>query len=34
MCTLITSEKKIDKDYEVKLIHTKPGMGFIFKMDL
>lgn len=26
--------KKIDKDYEVKLIHTKPGMGFIFKMDL
>ena len=26
--------KKIDKDYEGKLIHTKPGMGFIFKMDL
>ena len=26
--------KKIDKDHEVKLIHTKPGMGFIFKMDL
>jgi DNA-binding response OmpR family regulator len=25
--------KKIDKDHEVKLIHTKPGMGFIFKMD-
>ena len=23
--------KKIDKDYEVKLIHTKPGLGFIFK---
>jgi DNA-binding response OmpR family regulator len=23
--------KKIDKNYEVKLIHTKPGMGFIFK---
>ena len=23
--------KKIDKDYQVKLIHTKPGMGFIFK---
>ncbi len=22
--------KKIDRDYEVKLIHTKPGMGFIF----
>ena len=21
--------KKIDRDYEVKLIHTKPGMGFI-----
>lgn len=21
--------KKIDKDYDVKLIHTKPGMGFI-----
>ena len=26
--------KKIDKEHEVKLIHTKPGMGFIFKMDL
>lgn len=25
--------KKIDKDYEVKLIHTKPGLGFIFKKD-
>ena len=23
--------KKIDKNYAVKLIHTKPGMGFIFK---
>lgn len=23
--------KKIDKNYEAKLIHTKPGMGFIFK---
>jgi len=23
--------KKIDKDFPVKLIHTKPGMGFIFK---
>lgn len=23
--------KKIDKNYDVKLIHTKPGMGFIFK---
>ncbi|HMG11039.1 MAG TPA: response regulator transcription factor [Mucilaginibacter sp.] len=23
--------KKIDKDHEVKLIHTRPGMGFIFK---
>jgi len=23
--------KKIDKDFEVKLIHTKPGLGFIFK---
>lgn len=25
--------KKIDKDFEVKLIHTKPGLGFIFKKD-
>ncbi len=25
--------KKIDKDHEVKLIHTKPGLGFIFKKD-
>jgi len=25
--------KKIDKDFDVKLIHTKPGMGFIFKQD-
>ena len=23
--------KKIDKDFQNKLIHTKPGMGFIFK---
>lgn len=23
--------KKIDRDFEIKLIHTKPGMGFIFK---
>lgn len=23
--------KKVDKAFEVKLIHTKPGMGFIFK---
>lgn len=23
--------KKIDKDHAVKLIHTKPGIGFIFK---
>lgn len=23
--------KKIDKDYAVKLIHTKPGLGFILK---
>lgn len=23
--------KKIDKDHQVKLIHTKPGIGFIFK---
>ncbi|MET6997495.1 response regulator transcription factor [Chitinophaga defluvii] len=23
--------KKIDKDFDVKLIHTKPGLGFIFK---
>ncbi|MNY79831.1 Transcriptional activator protein CopR [compost metagenome] len=23
--------KKIDKNHVVKLIHTKPGMGFIFK---
>lgn len=26
--------KKIDKDYEIKYIHTKPGMGFIFKTTL
>ena len=25
--------KKIDKDYPNKLIHTKSGMGFIFKME-
>ncbi|WDF54168.1 response regulator transcription factor [Mucilaginibacter sp. KACC 22063] len=23
--------KKIDRDYDIKLIHTKPGMGFIFR---
>jgi len=23
--------KKVDKDYDIKLIHTKPGLGFIFK---
>jgi len=23
--------KKIDRDFDVKLIHTKPGMGFVFK---
>lgn len=26
--------KKIDKDFEEKLIHTKPGMGFIFTNQL
>ena len=25
--------KKIDKDFDVKLIHTKPGLGFIFKQE-
>ncbi|MBO9676287.1 MAG: response regulator transcription factor [Sphingobacteriaceae bacterium] len=25
--------KKIDKDFDVKLIHTKSGLGFIFKQD-
>lgn len=25
--------KKIDKDFSKKLIHTKPGMGFIFKAE-
>lgn len=25
--------KKIDKDFDVKLIHTKSGLGFIFKKD-
>ncbi len=26
--------KKIDKDFETKLIHTKSGLGFIFKAEL
>lgn len=26
--------KKIDRDYETKLIHTKPGMGFILTKEL
>ena len=26
--------KKIDRDFETKLIHTKSGMGFILKVDL
>lgn len=26
--------KKIDRDFSQKLIHTKPGMGFILKADL
>ncbi|MPT31610.1 MAG: response regulator transcription factor [Chryseobacterium sp.] len=26
--------KKIDKDHEEKLIHTRPGMGFIFTFNL
>ena len=26
--------KKIDRDSDVKLIHTKPGMGFIFRQEL
>lgn len=26
--------KKIDRDYDMKLIHTKPGMGFIFRQEL
>ena len=26
--------KKIDRDYDVKLIHTKPGMGLIFRQEL
>lgn len=26
--------KKIDRDYDVKLIHTKPGMCFIFRQEL
>ena len=25
--------RKVDKDYEQKLIHTKSGMGFILKED-
>jgi len=25
--------KKIDKGYNEKYIHTKPGVGFIFKVD-
>jgi len=25
--------KKIDRDFPVRLIHTKPGMGFIFKAE-
>lgn len=25
--------KKVDRDHAVKLIHTKPGMGFIFKAE-
>ncbi|PWK80422.1 DNA-binding response OmpR family regulator [Mucilaginibacter oryzae] len=25
--------KKIDRDFTIKLIHTKPGMGFIFKAE-
>lgn len=25
--------KKIDRDFDTKLIHTKPGLGFIFKQD-
>lgn len=25
--------KKVDKDFEKKLIHTRPGMGFILKSD-
>lgn len=25
--------KKIDRDFAVKLIHTRPGMGFIFKAE-
>ncbi|MFN3852163.1 MAG: response regulator transcription factor [Spirosomataceae bacterium] len=26
--------KKVDKDFDTKLIHTKPGMGFILKREL
>lgn len=25
--------KKIDKNFNTKLIHTKPGMGFIFSYE-
>lgn len=25
--------KKVDRDFSVKLIHTKPGMGFILRTD-
>lgn len=25
--------KKIDRDFDAKLIHTRPGLGFIFKKD-
>lgn len=26
-------QKKIDKDFEMKLIHTKPGMGFMLRRE-
>lgn len=26
--------KKIDRDFDIKLIHTKPGLGFIFKQGI
>ena len=26
--------KKVDRDFEVKLIHTKPGMGYLVKSDI
>ncbi len=25
--------KKVDKEFDVKLIHTRPGMGFVFKQE-